>query len=206
MGQRRGPGARAGARPPGESFPVTVSWRAAAGSTLSYLHYQVAMRTFSLIVQVPDRVSRWFGQGSEGMHEDDNTKQAAGLLVSKVETKADRMGNTMGGAAGGRGAKPGKETPDAGDKPPPGGGCRKDHEGNEHPSGIAKKGAARPPFLFVVPAARGDQLSRRAAGLTMPNFRAATSKAASNIRRILVFTLPSNNRLPLSENSGLSGY
>lgn len=74
----------------------------------SYLHYQVAMRSFSLIVQVPDRVSRWFGQGSEGMHEDDNTKQAAGLLVSKVETKTERLGQGMGGSMR-RPGKPGEE-------------------------------------------------------------------------------------------------
>lgn len=64
-----------------------------------YLHYQIAIRSFQLIVQVPDRVTRWFGQGGENLNEDSDSRHLVGALVSNSESRLDRA---SGMAAAGR--------------------------------------------------------------------------------------------------------
>ena len=58
---------------------------------ITYLHYQVSMRVFSLVHQVPDRVSRWFGQGGENLGEQQDADKmvgAVGGMVGKGEGSA----------------------------------------------------------------------------------------------------------------------
>lgn len=48
---------------------------------LAYLHYQLAVRSFSLITRIPDRVMRWFGQGSEALGEEQDNDQSVAFIV-----------------------------------------------------------------------------------------------------------------------------
>lgn len=104
---------------------------------VTYIHYQMAIRAFSLITQVPDRVSRWFGQGGEHLGEEQDSEKSAALIVRETGGRVEGMArfggmrDAMRGAGGGKsigGGKPGKpgETPSAdGDSPEgdaPGGG------------------------------------------------------------------------------------
>ena len=73
----------------------------------SYLDYQIAIRSFQLILQVPDRVTRWFGQGGENLGEDHESNRltgvVAGQIVNRVEglSRAQQLGKNRGGAPGG---------------------------------------------------------------------------------------------------------
>lgn len=74
---------------------------------LTYIHFQLAIRAFSMILSIPDRVTRWFGQGGENLGEDRDTDKAQGFIVantsSRVEgmAKAGGMRSMVGGVAGG---------------------------------------------------------------------------------------------------------
>lgn len=68
---------------------------------LTYLHWQLAVRSFALITLVPDRVARWFGAGAESMGETgDVDKQVAMIATgtSKAEHTKPRMSSTRPGA------------------------------------------------------------------------------------------------------------
>lgn len=68
---------------------------------LTYLHWQLAVRSFALITLVPDRVARWFGAGAESMGETgDVDKQVAMIATgtSKAEHTKPRLSNTKPGA------------------------------------------------------------------------------------------------------------
>lgn len=65
---------------------------------LTYLHYQIAVRSFQMVTQVPDRVSRWFGQGGENLGEDQETKQSTALVVGEVRTGVSGMAQRAGQA------------------------------------------------------------------------------------------------------------
>ncbi len=81
----------------------------------TYLHYQLAVRSFSLIVSAPDRVTRWFGQAGENLNEAQDTDRAVGLFVSNSE---GRM-NEAAGAIGTKRAAPNMDpSPDDGKKDP----------------------------------------------------------------------------------------
>lgn len=75
------------------------------GGMMAYLYYQAAMRCFTMIVQVPDRVTRWFGVGNEGLHEEQHGHGVAGLLVSQASGRVEGSLNPsltkmmMGGGA-----------------------------------------------------------------------------------------------------------
>lgn len=95
---------------------------------VTYIHYQMAIRAFSLITQVPDRVTRWFGQGGERLGEEDDTHKTSGLLVAQTTSRVEgmaRMGGVAGAGRGGNlrgggGNKPlpkGPTPPAAGDQP-----------------------------------------------------------------------------------------
>lgn len=58
---------------------------------LGYIHYQTAIRSFSLILQVPDRVMRWFGQGGENLGEDRDSDQMTGVVVGQVSKRAESL-------------------------------------------------------------------------------------------------------------------
>lgn len=66
---------------------------------LTYLHYQIALRSFGLINQVPDRVTRWFGHGSENLGEENENRQAVGFAVGNISNRTE--GILRAGGAGG---------------------------------------------------------------------------------------------------------
>ena len=41
---------------------------------VSYIDFQVAMRSFHLITELPDRVTRWFGQGGDRLSDDEHAR------------------------------------------------------------------------------------------------------------------------------------
>lgn len=77
---------------------------------LTYLHFQLAVRTFSLIHMVPDRVSRWFGAGGENLGEESDTQKGVSIVGGVIA-----KGDTFGRFAANRnpGGKPSKD----GDEP-----------------------------------------------------------------------------------------
>jgi len=77
---------------------------------LGYIHYQTAIRSFSLILQVPDRVMRWFGQGGENLGEDRDSDQMTGVVVGQVSKRAESLPKLgavgmAAGMGGGKGAR-----------------------------------------------------------------------------------------------------
>jgi conjugal transfer/type IV secretion protein DotA/TraY len=66
---------------------------------LTFLHYQTALRSFSLINQVPDRVSRWFGQGGENLGESHDNERAVGFAVGQIANRTE--GTLRAGGVGG---------------------------------------------------------------------------------------------------------
>lgn len=76
---------------PAVASAIAANWSGLIGGIvmmmmLSYLHYQVAIRSFNLITQVPDRVSRWFGQGGEQLGEEHEAKQSTAFVVGQVNS------------------------------------------------------------------------------------------------------------------------
>lgn len=57
---------------------------------LSYLHWQLAIRSFSLITSVPDRVTRWFGQGGENLGEESEATKSTQFLVGNITNRTER--------------------------------------------------------------------------------------------------------------------
>ncbi len=57
-----------------------------------FLHYQVALRSFALITQIPDRVTRWFGAQSEGLGEEGDTTNVVGVLNRNAEDRMQQLG------------------------------------------------------------------------------------------------------------------
>lgn len=109
------------------------------GGMMAYLYYQAAVRCFMMIVQVPDRVTRWFGVGGENLGEEHQSSHATGLVVGQIGSRvegslaptvgnalarrarggglpvADKGGAPSGGAPGGApGGSPGGGGPSAG--------------------------------------------------------------------------------------------
>ncbi len=90
---------------------------------MGYIHYQLAVRSFSLITKLPDRVSRWFGQGGEQLGEDHHSDAAVAFVGGHIERGAtSSLGAVKGkqqiqqGAGAGR--KPRSEPGEAGARPP----------------------------------------------------------------------------------------
>lgn len=73
-----------------------------------FLHYHLALRSFSLISQVPDRVARWFGQGGENLNEEQDSRAAVGAMVTQGEQRTQTAAATMGSR--------GQNTQESGDK------------------------------------------------------------------------------------------
>lgn len=48
----------------------------------------IAMRSFGLITQVPDRVMRWLGQGGEGLNEEGDSRNTIVGMVGQSEGRA----------------------------------------------------------------------------------------------------------------------
>lgn len=77
-------------------------------------------RSFALITQVPDRVTRWYGAGSENLGEQQDTEKSTAFMVASLTQRMEGMA----GAAGLRNQKPTKEKPGesggGNTNPPPG--------------------------------------------------------------------------------------
>lgn len=71
---------------------------------LTYLHYQVAVRSFTLITQVPDRVTRWFGQGGENLGEQGDAEKQTSIIASQATNRAEGMSKGVGLSSMGGGA------------------------------------------------------------------------------------------------------
>lgn len=58
---------------------------------MTYLHYQVAVRSFTLITQVPDRVTRWFGQSGENLGEGSDAERSTTAIVAGIGTRTESL-------------------------------------------------------------------------------------------------------------------
>lgn len=74
---------------------------------LTYLHYQICIRSFTLINQVPDRVVRWFGQGGENLGEQSDAEGATNVIMGGTSRKIE--GSVKYAAATGSAPKAGAE-------------------------------------------------------------------------------------------------
>ena len=66
---------------------------------LTYLHYQVAIRSFTLITQVPDRVTRWFGQGGENLGEQGDAEKQTSIVAGQLTNRTEGMSKVGGAGA-----------------------------------------------------------------------------------------------------------
>ncbi len=57
-----------------------------------YIHWQLALHSFELITQVPDRVTRWFGQGGENLAESQQANSAIAFFARNTENKLSGIG------------------------------------------------------------------------------------------------------------------
>ncbi|MBU3000323.1 DotA/TraY family protein [Roseovarius nubinhibens] len=60
-----------------------------------FLRYQLAIRSFQLITQVPDRVARWFGQGGENLNEEQYSRNAVAILNNQAEQRTQMTSGVM---------------------------------------------------------------------------------------------------------------
>jgi conjugal transfer/type IV secretion protein DotA/TraY len=89
-------GLAAGAAFSGESFygarimsPVSII---IFMTMLFYVHYQLAVRSYSLITQLPDRVARWSGASGENLGEEGDFREANNTIVGGVMTQTRAYG------------------------------------------------------------------------------------------------------------------
>ena len=82
------------------SFVDPISWIVLLG-TLLFIHYQLAVRSYTLITALPDRVARWSGASGEGLGEEGNFHGAHTNIIAGVQN----MGNRIPGK-GRKGADP----------------------------------------------------------------------------------------------------
>ncbi|AOG02942.1 DotA/TraY family protein [Bosea sp. RAC05] len=66
---------------------------------MSYLDFQIAIRSFQLITDIPERVSRWFGQGGDRLGDDHDAKQTTGIFVGGIERRASSLAQGTGNAS-----------------------------------------------------------------------------------------------------------
>jgi hypothetical protein len=59
---------------------------------MTYMHYQMAIRSFKMINELPDRVVRWFGQGGENLGESEEANPTTALFVGQSENRLTEMG------------------------------------------------------------------------------------------------------------------
>ena len=88
-----------------------------------YMHYQLALRSFGLITELPERVSRWFGQGCEQLNDSRDAEKAFGLLVDNSEKRLAGAGDRASGIMEGQTQMDGVEATQA--KTTPGNGSVK---------------------------------------------------------------------------------
>lgn len=66
-----------------------------------YIHWQIALRSFGMMVSMPDRVARWFGQGGENLNEEQDTNRAMAFFINHSENKLAGLGGRVAGKVGG---------------------------------------------------------------------------------------------------------
>ncbi len=67
---------------------------------MTYMHYQIAMRSFRLITEIPDRVTRWFGHGSENLGEENDGNRTNAIMLDNIESRAKGVAGQAGQIAG----------------------------------------------------------------------------------------------------------
>jgi|GEM_PF-4367351 hypothetical protein len=82
----------------------------------SYLNYQIAVRSFALITQLPDRISRWWGSNGENLGEEHHADKGSTLIANQVSHRVEGMAKM----AGVRQAVPNGEGVNKGPKAKPG--------------------------------------------------------------------------------------
>ena len=88
-----------------------------------YMNYQAALRSFSLITHVPDKVGRWFGAQGESMGEGSHADRLVGVAIGGIEQKSQAVSGVMRGKSassvpvgdpgggGGKGGGPARTAP-----------------------------------------------------------------------------------------------
>lgn len=61
-----------------------------------YIHYQLAVRSYSLITELPDRVARWSGASGEGLGEAGHFEEANRTVVGGVMSRTTAYGASAG--------------------------------------------------------------------------------------------------------------
>ncbi|GAA4491176.1 DotA/TraY family protein [Gluconacetobacter tumulicola] len=112
-------------------YPAVASGTAESGGIigtvvmvcmLSYLHWVIAIRSFSLISEVPDRVTRWFGGASVGSSEVQHAEGvkgfAGGLIARGIGQKVQGAGRILtAGRQDGQSGSGGSRMPSGGRRP-----------------------------------------------------------------------------------------
>jgi hypothetical protein len=109
-----------------------IGWFVGVG-ILTYIHWQLALRSFALIHQLPDRVTRWFGQGGENLGEEHEARSAIGAVVSHTSGRVEGLAKMAGGTAGMKGLKAPDSAPKDGGAGGGGGGGGKDKPSKPSP-------------------------------------------------------------------------
>lgn len=63
---------------------------------MTYIDFQIALRLFNLILDIPERVSRWFGEGGDRLGDDDHAKQTTNLFAANIENRASSLATGLG--------------------------------------------------------------------------------------------------------------
>lgn len=58
---------------------------------LAYINLQLAIKSFQLVTQIPDRVTRWFGQGGDRLGEEEDTHRHTAFLAGQLSGKLEGM-------------------------------------------------------------------------------------------------------------------
>jgi hypothetical protein len=88
---------------------------------MSYIDFQIAVRSFQLITHIPERVTRWFGQNGDNLGDEHDSQQATRVFVGGMEHRVSTMATGVGNANMMKGAgrnsalsrKPGQAAPKA---------------------------------------------------------------------------------------------
>ena len=62
---------------------------------ISYIDFQIAMRSFHLITELPDRVTRWFGQAGDRLHDDEHARKTSNMFVGAMENRFSQVAGGM---------------------------------------------------------------------------------------------------------------
>jgi conjugal transfer/type IV secretion protein DotA/TraY len=108
------------------------------GGMMAFLYYQAAIRCFTMIVQVPDRVTRWFGVGGENLGEEQHGHAAAGMVVGQIGNRVESsLAPSVGNALSGKNRSP---NPVGNKAIANGGGADSQPDGGNAPSGGSPRG------------------------------------------------------------------